>query len=465
MPHPPTKAPALTEPGREDDGPTGLSGSRGRIGRVAVDTFRSLVASGGIQLANVVTGILLARMLGPAGKGALTAILLWPGLIVALLSLGVYEAVTYYAAVEKFRGPQMAGAALLTALVQSAFAMVAWLLIIPLVLAHYGADVVAGGRLYTLWIPLYLVIIVAIGVLLGRMEIGLYNGLRVAQTLLTTLGVLLLAVLHSRSYTIVLVVYLIAHLVSAVASVALVSSRVGIARPNDPSLVGRVMTFGAKSHIGTLSGLANERADLAVIALFLPAVALGFYSVAVTVTAPVLILGTALATVALPAVASAASPAEQHARAVRFVRLTVALSLATAAVGIVVSPWIIVLFFGSAFAPAGLASQVLFAAAVPLSANRVLGAILKAHNRPLRTGLAELVALGATVICLAVLLPIWGIVGAAAASGTAYLVSSAVLMLGLRRLGYRGKELLIPTMGDVRSLLAYVPRNAFSGVQ
>ncbi len=124
----------------------------------------------------------------------------------------------------------------------------------------------------------------------------------------------------------------------------------------------RLIGLGMKLHIGTISGLANERADLAVIALVLPAAALGLYSVAVTVTAPVLVLGSSLASIAMPAVASAATPFDRHERAARFVRLTVALSLAIAIAGVAFGPRLIVLFFGPAFASAGLACQVLFAA-------------------------------------------------------------------------------------------------------
>lgn len=455
---------ALSESRRVDAGATGRLPVGGRVRGLAGDSFRSLLASGGIQVANIITGVLLAHMLGPAGKGALTAILLWPGLIVAILSLGIYDSVTYYAAVEESRGRQVVGAAILIALVQSAIAVAAWLVILPLVLAHYGAHIVTDGRIFSLWIPIYLVGVIAMGVLLGRMEIGLYNGLRLGQTLLITFGLLMLAILQSRNLAIVLAVYLAATLVSAIVSVGLVASRGGMGLPSDLGIIKRLASFGMKSHIGTISGLANERADLAVIALFLPATALGFYSVAVTVTAPVLMLGSALASVAMPAVAAAASPSERHERAARFVRLTVALSFASALAGVVLGPWLIVLFFGPAFAPAGVASQVLFAAAVPLSANRVLGAILKAHNQPLRSGLAELVALAATIACLTILLPIWGIVGAAVASGIAYVVSSAVLIVGLRRIGYRATELLIPTPADVKALLAHLPRTTFTVV-
>ena len=49
----------------------------------------SLAASVAIQGLNVLTGIVLARTLGPAGRGELAAVMLWPSILAAVGSLGV----------------------------------------------------------------------------------------------------------------------------------------------------------------------------------------------------------------------------------------------------------------------------------------------------------------------------------------------------------------------------------------
>jgi len=46
----------------------------------------------------VLTGILLARTLGPRGRGELAAAILWPTLIMTLGTLGMTEAITYHTA-------------------------------------------------------------------------------------------------------------------------------------------------------------------------------------------------------------------------------------------------------------------------------------------------------------------------------------------------------------------------------
>ena len=55
-------------------------------------TFATSIA---ILVANIVTGVLTARWLGPTGKGELTAIILWPTVLAGAGSLGLVEAIVY----------------------------------------------------------------------------------------------------------------------------------------------------------------------------------------------------------------------------------------------------------------------------------------------------------------------------------------------------------------------------------
>ena len=57
-------------------------------------------------------GIMSARYLLPIGKGELTAVLLWPTLLVTLGSLGLTEAVTYYSATAPERSRAILSSAL-----------------------------------------------------------------------------------------------------------------------------------------------------------------------------------------------------------------------------------------------------------------------------------------------------------------------------------------------------------------
>jgi len=78
-------------------------------------------------------------------------------------------------------------------------------------------------------------------------------------------------------------------------------------------------------------------------------------------------------------------------------------------------------------------ARVLIVAAVVLSMNRVLGASLRALGRPLDAGVPEFLALAVTAGGLALLLPPFGIMGAAIVSLLAYGASTGWMLLRVAR--------------------------------
>jgi O-antigen/teichoic acid export membrane protein len=111
-----------------------------------------------------------------------------------------------------------------------------------------------------------------------------------------------------------------------------------------------------------------------------------------------------------------------------FIRLTVGASAAIVIPMVIFTGPIISFFFKDVYLDATSATRVLLVAAVALSMNRAMGACVKALDRPLDSGIAEMLGLTVTVVSLAVLLPALGIMGAAVASLLAY-ASGTVWML------------------------------------
>ena len=58
--------------------------------------LQSFGAKLGIVLLNAGTGIVTARLLQPAGRGELAAILVWPQFISGMITLGMPSALTYH---------------------------------------------------------------------------------------------------------------------------------------------------------------------------------------------------------------------------------------------------------------------------------------------------------------------------------------------------------------------------------
>jgi O-antigen/teichoic acid export membrane protein len=130
-------------------------------------------------------------------------------------------------------------------------------------------------------------------------------------------------------------------------------------------------------------------------------------------------IGSSVALVALPTLAGYPEAA-RRAAARAYVAVTVILSALLTIPLLLFTPQVIELAFGEEFLGATDAARVLLVAAVVLATNRVFGAILRAVNRPLAAGGGDVLALLVTAAGLAILLPAFGILGAAIASLLAY---------------------------------------------
>src|SRR5438270_446043 len=89
-----------------------------------------------IQALNAFTGIVLARSLGPAGRGQLAAVVLWPLVVVAIGQLGCFEAVAYYTAKAPSNSEHIAATALLLAGAQSILVIAIAYPLVPFILGH-----------------------------------------------------------------------------------------------------------------------------------------------------------------------------------------------------------------------------------------------------------------------------------------------------------------------------------------
>lgn len=443
---------------------TGQPLDRPRLTELARHGFSSLVASGLVQVINVVTGVMIARGLGPAGRGQLAAALLWPTALIAIGSLGVIEAVPYFTSRWPEKATEIASTGMLLAALESAAVMAGGYFLMPLVLGHYGSEVVYDGRLYLLSAPLTLLTLVGAEVLRGRLAISAYNLVRVFVVFWTLIGLLPLLAAHRFTVPSILAVYLSANLLTLTLTLVLLYGYGVRGFRARPRLVSGMLGYGVKSHAGNISRLANLRTDQTLISLFFAPVSLGLYSVAVTVNSPVNLIGISIGLVALPAISRCQSPADMKMYFGRFVQIVLALS-GLAVLGLaLVAPMLITLFFGPAFAPASWPARLLLLGGLFMSVNHVLAASLNAFNKPLVPSLALMLATGVTIIALAGLLPRLGIVGAAAASVLSSSTATACMSwYAIRRLRVPLRHLL-PNGSDVAWLWSRLGRRDPAGL-
>jgi antigen flippase len=408
------------------------------------------VATGfAIQAVLVVTGPLLARMLGPDGRGYLAALTLWPLVITQLGNLGIPSALTYSIARDSSASRALArfglGFALPQALILVALQAV-WLLVI---LHGDPHSVRVAGWLTLALVPAMLAQQYGLALLQGHLRLRLFNAMRLMPWALYAIGVATLFVVGEHA-----ILPIVAALLAAfwITGTTCLISGLRLCRGNATPSVGRrfLVSFGLRGLLSSFSAVDVLRPDQVVLALFLSPSALGLYVVGLAFTNLPYFIAKSVGLITFPWVASRTDRADARRTMWSLLWLTTTLAVVLVAILCATAQWLVPLFFGRSFDAAVTVTYIVLPGTVFLSARRVLSEGLKGRGYPLAGTLGELLSLAWVAIALAIFVPAWGIYGAAAALSSSYVISLLLLLVLARRHG---------ELDSARSSLLSLPRD------
>ena len=402
-----------------------------------------------LSLGNV---LLVAKILGPTGRGTVALMTAIAYLTSQLATLGVQWASGNYAGSEPRTRPALATNALLLAALLGgiASAIVAGLIaVVPSV----GGQVDPTMRWIALavipWLVLqnYLIVLVLAdyafrafntAMLLIPITNVTVNGLLAALGLLTA----------TRAFSTWVGAELLA---TAVLAIYLQSRLAGFGRP-DARLARRTLIFGLKAHLGRSLLLGNYRLDQWIVGAVAGARELGLYSVAVAWAESLFYLPTALQTVQRPDVVRASRGKAGQMAATAFRAVTLAST--PLVVGLILAaPFLCVTIVGQQFQGSVGQLRILAPGAFGIIALKLLGNALTAQGKPLLESAAIAIAFATTLVLDILLIPTHGGLGAAIASTAAYTIGGVAVALTFSRgLGLRLRE-LTPRSKEVPRLL------------
>ncbi|MFQ5536429.1 MAG: polysaccharide biosynthesis C-terminal domain-containing protein [Gemmatimonadota bacterium] len=414
-----------------------------KLGRDTLGVFTTNAFNVVLSLGN---SIFLTRVLGVEGRGEFAVFAAALGLLALVLGFGLDVSVRYFVA----RG-DVPRERILTSLVLWVGA--ASLLVFAAARAN---DVWFGSELFlpaSRQTPLYEgVLAAAVGftllfgnissVFAGMRSFGVINAMTLFSTALAMAvygGMFFLeragrADLGSGQ---VFVAYMALQAASAGILVWLGYRRLGLrfsASFLDGALLAAMVRYAAKAYGANLAQFLNYRADIWIVQFFLGSVALGLYSLAAGLVMMLWILPRATATVLLPAVA-AEEEGVGFAEAARLARVVLAVTVAGAVALAVTAAWWIPLLYGRDFAPSAGAFAVLLVGGAPFALSIVLASVLAGVDRVGLNLAGSLVGLVVTVALDLLLIPRYGIAGAAWASSASYLATTAVAVAAFSRVG------------------------------
>ncbi len=391
------------------------------------DLFGSFLAAGGIQIANFATGILAARILLPEGRGELTILLLWPVLIADLGSISLNTSTNFHMA-RKSHSPKeiFAGTGLLLTILWPLL-VGAFLVLSPYIYSGQRSEVLEMSAICSAFIPLYLYALNMMAMFQGDQNYGVYNALR-ALVNLGYLGLaILLLVFWNASLSAFIYAYLAAHLGLLGITLWLVTRNGWLSFRPSIAAIRSLATYGVRAHVAIVLEIANRRLDQLIISLAMAATDLGLYVVAMTIEGPLFLAVTTMELLLFPKIAQQTQEGGRQEVLGRYFRAALVLVVPATAVFIVFAPWLIGIVFGNAYLPATDAARVLALSGIAYTLKVMLTTYMRASNRMRIVTKCEGLGIAVTVIALAVLLPLFGLVGAAIAQVLAFTIPALFL--------------------------------------
>ena len=266
--------------------------------------------------------------------------------------------------------------------------------------------------------------------LLARQDIRSYNISTIVQVVVQAVGFLCLYLVltHRQSLVAATASYASGVTLSFVVALVLVARHARLRLGWKLSLIRDMFGFGIKGYLTALLNLGNTRFDNLVLTVLTSVTAVGFYSVAQSVTELTWQLPLAVSVVLFPATAAIShqSGAEVSARVCRQVIFVEAICLVMIGIGARI---LVVFVFGPAYLPAVQALQLLLPGAVGYTVYKTLYSYMLGTGKPSIGIVSTGVSLTATVVLDILLIPRMGIEGAAITSSIAYCLNGCIILI------------------------------------
>jgi len=398
-------------------------------------------------LLSTLNAAVIARLLGPSGKGILALTVLAPNVLALFLSAGISVANVYYTGQRRFDVATLSANSVAFALVATGLGAVV------------GVVLYASGLLSKLLpgVPPGLLALSMLGLpfsLLNSYFTGILQGMQLIRqinlvSLLQRASMVAFSLIMVAGLQWGLTGAVLAALVASVIALALLSSmlvrRGASFWPRWNSLVMKTtLKFGLRSYVGNVLQFFNYRLDVFLVNFFLGSASVGIYTVAVAMAEMLWYLPNAVGFVIFPKAANTSAEAMNRFTP-RVFRITLMLTAAGAVVLALIGKPFIEIVYSPAFASAYGPMLALLPGVVLLGGGKVLTNEIAGRGYPQYNSIASGVSLVLTIGLDLLLIPTLGVLGAAIASSVAYVAIFILALLFYRSVVNRQSGMLRQT--------------------
>ena len=383
-----------------------------------------------ILILTMISSLVGARALGPAGRGDLFVVVVWPPVIAMLAGLGLPTAYRYWMAKEPERVSRLFSNAVIYTMIVGVTSILVADLIVPHLVGSRSPQVMTLLRIYQINIPAALFLNLMRGLLEGTRRFGWAGAARLLSFIVQGPGFAILWLLGNLTVRTGAYTLIIGQTASTLLGLFAVWHQL---RPRwEPSWseLKSSMQYGVRDYPGVVADFTTLRLDQLMLGAMASNVAIGLYVTAVRLSEMTTLAADAIADALMPEVASSKTASRAESLCARSLRLAIYMHLLLLPPLWLAAPLILRILFGQSFVPATGAFRWLLVAAGVWSCGSIVINALRGFGYPGLSTLARFAAALVTGIGLVVLLPRLGITGAAIASLIGYSVMLMIALIG-----------------------------------
>lgn len=377
------------------------------------------------------TSVIIARALGPYGKGIYSLAILLPGILITFLNFGINTASIYYIGKKKYPLKEILGVDIISSILISVFSILIGLIIIFYFGDKLFPSIARGYLMLSLSLPPFQFLSMFIlDILLGLQKIKKYNFIQLIQSLIFLSFVFVFFASSNLVIKTAIISEFLAVFIICIYLFFVIKKEVGgITLSLNKNLIKDIFSYGIKVYLATIFSFLHYRIGHLLLNIFLNPFAVGLYSVAVGISEKIWLISQSAGTILFPRVSSETDKENLNkftpivCRNVLFIT-----TLLTIFLFIIGRPLIIFLyskqFFGS-LAP----FQILLIGAITISGWRILANDLYGRGKPLLNTYITGGAVTSNIILNTILIPKLGINGAAWASSISYSIALIVIAI------------------------------------
>lgn len=411
--------------------------------------FRKILNTGlfrfiGLVLA-FVTGIIISRVFGAVGKGEITLFLLIPTLISTYFGLSIQEGFLYFFGLNKISNKGF----------KNLLFRISIFLIPVFVFFYFTAYLFIDKYDYYLFPQIILMIVLLYATIFkfslrGLLEFKAYNLVLFFEPFITLLGVLII-VFFDLNLEYIIWAYILGYLLPLPYKYLII-----INKEKTTSVVlklKQIVNYSYKVHFFKILNFTENKFDILIIGYFLSITEVGIYSIAVAITVIFQsLVQTSISTVLLPELIKSKSDLKPKLT-IDYFKLSQGLALVFLVGILIFGKMFIENIYGLEFEAAFTPLIILSIGALMKSPSACMNSFFKSNGRPDVLYKTSIYSVIVNVLLCFILIPSFGIVGAAIASSISYFIYGIIMIIKFKNTNQISiLNLIIINRKDLRSI-------------